>query len=112
MKKKITVEITSDSAMKLKELKVELNVRSEGAVIDSLLSSYKSTNEVLDKMLYIMKEVDKNSYTVLDILNSFISNGIEAFPTDFVAYEKSPHSWVKQSRQNRSSEIFNKMKKE
>lgn len=119
MEKKITIRISQEAFETLEQIKENEKFSSQGSVIEHLISSNKdvtkaSSNSSTDfseqvKILQsICKDTNKKAHVLLDLLNTFITYGIDVSPADFASHKNQPHNWVTQSEQKLSNEIYAK----
>lgn len=61
--------------------------------------------EMLSKMKRIQNDTNKKAFVIMEILNSFISNGITVGEDDYTSAEFEPHPWVREAYATLSQKI-------
>jgi hypothetical protein len=65
-------------------------------------------SELLNVIKTIENETNKNTFYILDILNSLITSGISVPDVGYVSIEDKPHLWLKKSKDTLSAKIYNR----
>ena len=109
---KKTFRISDEANEILKHRVKESGLRSESAYIEKLLLSENnsqkvSTEELLSKLLQVENDVNKKSYIILDMLNSFLTHGVTSPAQEYTNHEQEPHNWIQQAEQAINLKIYN-----
>lgn len=65
-------------------------------------------SELLSVIKSIENETNKNTFYILDLLNSLITSGISVPDVGYVSLEDKPHPWLKKSKETFRAKIYNK----
>ncbi len=65
-------------------------------------------SELLRVLKSIENETNKNTFFILDLLNSLITSGIAVPDVGYVSLEEKPHTWLKKSKETYRVKIYNK----
>lgn len=82
-----------------------------GGIENSDANCQKKNNDV-SELLSVLKSIEndtnKNTFYILDILNSLITSGISVPDVGYVSIEENPHPWLKKSKDTLNSKIYNR----
>lgn len=110
LKKLVALQPNSNKSHFFEQL-VREHFEQSGGIENSDANCQKKNNDV-SELLRVLKsienETNKNTFFILDLLNSLITSGISVPDVGYVSLEEKPHTWLNKSKETYRVKIYNK----